>query len=1408
MPIAELFLGAFLQVLFDRLASPRLLNFARREGIDKLLNKWDKWLTSIDQVLVDAEDRQLTGDRRVKSWLEDLRDLAYDIEDLLDEFATESADNKPKAKTSTSKARSLLPSCCFRLSPRAIMLDHKMRSEIEDMDRRLQEIITQKNSLSLRENNGQQSAHCRLDKLLPTTHLSEPCFVSREVEKMEILRSLIGEEDNGTCADLQVIPIVGMGGVGKTALAQQVYNDARVTSCFEKKAWACVSYEFDVLAITKRILEATNGQSPCEGKDLDWLQDKLKENLSGKKFLVVLDDVWNEKYGHWTSLLKPLQSGAKGSKIIVTTRNHRVASIAGAPPKTLEELPLDACMTLFAFHAFGVENFDQHLDLEVLGRKIVEKCKGLPLAVKTLAGMLRTEVNPHTWEAILNSKIWDLPEERNEILPALKLSYLHLPSNLRRCFAYCAIFPKDYEIQRDELIRWWIAEGLVEGKEGKNRWNAGLDYYNELVSRSLFQKSSSHGSRFLMHDLVNDLAKLVAGATYFDSGELEGDHKNASLTRHASFIPSSDIMSKRLKIYHRMQGLRSFISLEKKSGYYDRSFLSQQVLADLLSELKYLRVLSLSCYYISEVPNCISRLRHLRHLNLSYTNIETLPKSVAALYNLEALILRGCYKLVELPEDLEKLINLRFLDITDTPSLRAMPLCIGNLVGLEMLSKFIVQAENGSRLKELKSLGNLEGELCISDLHMVQEAKDANDACLHTKKGLCRLTMRWTEDFAGFRNEELEAKVLDFLRPHKNLENLAISYYGGLQFPLWLGSPSHVNIVRLRLHGCCRAKALPSLGQLSSLEELVIEGLNAIRTVGQELYGTKYPFPSLITLEFKDMPLWEDWSHYFGTEEVGVVFPRLEHLVIKDCPKLIGRLPSQLNSLTKLEIDSCPRMDATPSIISLPSLNELKFGGCKEGVLKSLVNMASLTALVIEDVVDLTCINHGFTSSLIKLEKLEMKSCKELMYLWQDRNVIRDLGCLKSLVVRSCPGLVSLAAGEEDIELPVNLETMEVASCVNLEKLPSKMHTLSSLRDLAIEKCPKLASFPETGIPTSVISLRIRDCEMLQSLPIIGGLSSHPEEPSSSSSRNNHVDLTSCLQEIRIWGCDSLPASPFSEGRFLPATLKRLAIGGCRGVESLAEINVDRLQSLQEISINDCENLRSLPQGLHTLSHLTILWLECPALELECFPPLPPGITSFRLEGCPKIKALPNQLLRLTCLRDLSIGRCESVTRFPDGGLPPQLQELRVWECGNMKQPVREWLTPLTSLQLLEIDGSSIGGGGGVGEEEDLVLPLPSSLLYLHIASMPNLERLSITLPPSLRNLWIYNCLKLRELPKDEDGHGHGHGLPPSLEWLMIRGCPILEEGCRKGTGCYWPLIRHIPQVTLGNMAPIQSITT
>ncbi|XP_039163492.1 putative disease resistance RPP13-like protein 1 [Eucalyptus grandis] len=470
---------------------------------------------------------------------------------------------------------------------------------------------------------------------------------------------------------LSIVPIVGMGGVGKTALAQRVYNDAKVNSCFEKKAWVCVSDVFHVLDITKTILQSIT-RSSDDDKDLDKLQVKLKDSLARKKFLVVLDDIWNEKYEKWTALLKPLTWGLSGSKIIITTRNHNVASITRASPYHLRELSFDNCISLLAFHALGVTNFESHPTFEIIGKKIAERCKGLPLAAKMLGGVLRTKSNPNEWEDTLNNKIWDLPTvENDEVLPVLKLSYVHLPSYLKRCFAYCAVFPKDYEIERDELVLLWIAEGLLDGqKANENILKLGWKHFDELVSRSFLQQSSINASKFSMHDLLNDLAKSILGGTCFSSGEYQvasNEHDVSSLekTRYASFIPSWFVTSKCLKPYQGMKALRSLI-LVRDGSSGDSFSISNKVLCDLLTNLKYLRVFLLCCCDLIEVPNCVGDVKYLRYLNFSYTNIERLPKSIGALCKLQALILRGCQKLSKLPQGITKLVSLRFLDIRDT----------------------------------------------------------------------------------------------------------------------------------------------------------------------------------------------------------------------------------------------------------------------------------------------------------------------------------------------------------------------------------------------------------------------------------------------------------------------------------------------------------------------------------------------------------------------------------------------------------------------------------------------------------------------------------------------------------------------------------------------------------------------
>ncbi|XP_039162736.1 putative disease resistance RPP13-like protein 1 [Eucalyptus grandis] len=374
------------QVLFSKLTSLTLV-YAQHEGTSTaLLKEWNEMLGTINAVLTDAEDKQLSGNPLVKLWLDCVKDLAYDMEDLIDELAIKVAQVNLEAESNTSKCMEKWKFSFFGQdkssgsNPNLGLL--MFETMVQEISCRLKVIVTRKAHLSLRENVVDRSNYTNKRDL--TTSLPEPQFYGREKEEAQILKLLISEVENSD-AMLSMIPIVGMGGVGKTALAQRLYNDVR----------------------------SITGLS-CQGEDLNGLQVKLKGNLSRKKFLVVLDDIWNEKYEKWTTILKPFEAGAKGSKIIITTRNLAIVSITRASPYHLKELSLDNCTSLLAFHALGATNFESHPDFKTIGKKIAEKCKGLALAVKMLGGALRNKRNPSEWEDTLNFRIWDLPMAEND----------------------------------------------------------------------------------------------------------------------------------------------------------------------------------------------------------------------------------------------------------------------------------------------------------------------------------------------------------------------------------------------------------------------------------------------------------------------------------------------------------------------------------------------------------------------------------------------------------------------------------------------------------------------------------------------------------------------------------------------------------------------------------------------------------------------------------------------------------------------------------------------------------------------------------------------------------------------------------------------------------------------------------
>ncbi|KAL1103124.1 hypothetical protein V6Z11_D05G415400 [Gossypium hirsutum] len=623
-------------------------------------------------------------------------------------------------------------------------------------------------------------------------------YVGRANEKQEMLELLKSNNSDGVC----VLSIVGMGGMGKTTLAQLVYNDPSIKESFDHNSWVCVSDDFDAVNLTKTILRSLDADSQDEN-DLNLLQVKLKEKLSGKRLLLVLDDIWNESYSDWTILRAPFGAG---TKIIVTTRLQKVSSnVDSVKAFYLDKLLHHDCLSIFAQHAFKARNFDGHLQFKEIGENIVRRCNGLPLAAKAIESLLRTVMDHSEWEKVYESEIWELPEDPRGLIPALRLSYHYLPPHLKQGFAYCSIFPKYYEYEEEEIILLWRAEGFLQSKAKIQGKGLGNQYFQDLVSRSFFQISSKDKSRFVMHDLMNDLAQLVAGEICC---RLEGEkqQKFSHRSRHSTYVIDDWYQSvKKFEAFYQMTSLRTFLGL--MALRYQVFYLTKVVLEDLLPRLSYLRVLSLGGYEIYNLPDFFKNLKHLRYLNFSRTRINRLPDSLCSLYHLETLILRSCSKLKNLPSKIGNLVNLHFLDIRGAGSIERMPSGFDQLTKLQTLSNFVIGEGDGRLIRELKNLSNLRGNFCLSGLENV-DGQDAREAKLNEKLGIDGLELQWGTDLENStRKTEVEERLLDFLHPLKKLEQLIIENYGGVKFSSWIADSSLKNLSYLKLRNCKNCKS-------------------------------------------------------------------------------------------------------------------------------------------------------------------------------------------------------------------------------------------------------------------------------------------------------------------------------------------------------------------------------------------------------------------------------------------------------------------------------------------------------------------------------------------------------------------------------------------------------------------------
>ena len=504
----------------------------------------------------------------------------------------------------------------------------------------------------------------------------------------------------------------------------------------------------------------------------------------------------------------------------------------------------------------------------------------------------------------MKSKFWDSPIGKTNILLALSVSYKYLPSHLKQCFAYCSIFPKGVIFTKCQVVLLWMAEGFLEETGNTRMEEVGEEYFHDLVSRSLFEQSSGSKTGFVMHDIVNDLAKFVSRQFTFRLG-VDHSHEIVNKTRHLSHGRQPFENFKKFEALCVARKMHTFYSIIFQPFSFDL-YLTKKVQIDLLSKLRCLRVLTLSHNRnMTELFKSIGKIKHLRYLNLSSTAIKSLPDSICKLCNLQALYLSDCKDLVALPRDTWKLISLRYLGIRGT-GIKEMPMKLGRLKGLQTLSKFIIDKHNGACIEELGKLENLRETLAVLDLQNVYLQLGALKACLKDKKYLEALVLEWNALDTNI--SECQRSILDNLRPHSNLKRLTINNYGAKSLPDWVGHQSFSCITFLRLENCKHCLNLPPLGQLPSLQYLFVVRFEAVVKVDHKFYGsTVKPFEALKVLRFEQMLKWEEWSS-FGAENEGGAFTQLEELYINICPKLTGWLPVHLPSLAKLEIHKCPQL--------------------------------------------------------------------------------------------------------------------------------------------------------------------------------------------------------------------------------------------------------------------------------------------------------------------------------------------------------------------------------------------------------------------------------------------------------------------------------------------------------------------
>uniref|UniRef100_A0ACD5XVW7 Uncharacterized protein n=1 Tax=Avena sativa TaxID=4498 RepID=A0ACD5XVW7_AVESA len=796
--------------LLPKLGELLIKEYKLQKGVKKNIGFLQKEMRSMHAALIKvAEVPWDQLDKQVKIWADDVRDLSYDMEDVVDNFlvcveGSDAAADSHKLKGLMEKMSNLFAKGKAR---------YEIANAIKEIKDRADEVL----HLRERYKVDDVVANKAVDPRLLALFKNQKDLIDIEGPRQDIKRLMIGGDGGVSKKQLKIVSICGVGGLGKTTLAKAMYD--RLQENFDSCAFVSVGRNPDVKKVFKDILlelDENEGRVDLAILDEAQLIKKLRRLLENRRYFIVIDDVWDLKA--WELIECAMVKNNRGSRIIITTRITEVAVKTGHVYK-LKPLSHDSSKELFYLRLFGGKEkcpYDQPTEMT---NKLLRKCGGVPLAIITIASLLvgkPLEVWPKVYTSIgfgdgVNTDV----ENMRKIL---SFSYYDLPWYLRSCLLHLSIYPEDTFIRKDSLIWKWIAEGFVREEQGVSLFETGEGYFSELVNRNMVQPVEDNKNFVIcgcrVHDMVLDMICLL-------SKELNFVNIVDSNGKYSSSKGDTRRLVVQTRVKEEWDPLANTSMLKVRSCYATMCDLG---VMPTLSRFQVLRVVAMeNCSFKEDRPYHLEHLRRLpqlRYLSFENTPISEIPGEIGYLKFLQTLDLRGT-RIKELPQSIGLLRKLKCLRADGNNVGISLPDWIGNLTSLEELCLRITTTtatataqDDESSIFQLGKLTELRVLICSFTGDLPQQSKKT------FVESICKLRKIQVLRFPGLWWSDLDADTWNSYEPPRHLRELFI-LSGFIRFPVWIRSspPLNLSTLHMKVHDL-EEQDMAALGRLTELRAL------------------------------------------------------------------------------------------------------------------------------------------------------------------------------------------------------------------------------------------------------------------------------------------------------------------------------------------------------------------------------------------------------------------------------------------------------------------------------------------------------------------------------------------------------------------------------------------------------------